>query len=32
MPNENSEAAQSQKTRVISLWVESKDKSFSFPP
>jgi hypothetical protein len=32
MPNENSEAAQSQKTRVIGLWVESKDKSFSFPP
>jgi hypothetical protein len=32
LPNENSEPAQSQKTRVINLWVESKDKSFSFPP
>jgi hypothetical protein len=32
MPNENSDPAQSQKTRVINLWVESKDKSFSFPP
>ena len=32
MPNENSDPAQSQKPRVINLWVESKDKSFSFPP
>ena len=32
LPNENSDPAQSQKTRVVSVWVESKDKSFSFPP
>jgi hypothetical protein len=32
LPNENSDPAQSQKTRVINIWVESKDKSFSFPP
>jgi len=32
LPNENSDPAQSQKTRVINLWIESKDKSFSFPP
>jgi hypothetical protein len=32
LPNENSDPVQSQKTRVVSLWVESKDKSLSFPP
>jgi hypothetical protein len=32
LPNENSDPAQSQKTRVVNLWVESKDKSLSFPP
>jgi hypothetical protein len=32
LPNENSDPAQSQKTRVVNIWVESKDKSFSFPP
>lgn len=27
-----SDAEKSRKTRVVSIWVESKDKSFSFPP
>jgi hypothetical protein len=31
MPDE-ADAEKSRKNRVISVWVESKDKSFSFPP
>lgn len=31
MPDE-SDADKSRKTRVISVWVDSRDKSFSFPP
>jgi hypothetical protein len=31
MPDE-SDPEKNRKTRVVSVWVESKDKSFSFPP
>ena len=31
MPGAN-DAEKSQKTKVVSLWVDTKDKSFSFPP
>jgi len=31
MPDEG-DAEKSRKTRVISVWVDSRDKSFSFPP
>jgi hypothetical protein len=31
MPDE-SDPDKNRKTRVVSVWVESKDKSFSFPP
>lgn len=26
------DAEKSQKTKVVSLWIDTKDKSFSFPP
>ena len=29
---EPSDAAKSQKTRVVNIWVETSDHSFSFPP
>ncbi|MGC2752023.1 MAG: hypothetical protein WCA40_06615 [Candidatus Acidiferrum sp.] len=31
MPTAN-EPEKSQKTKVVTVWVDSKDKSFSFPP
>lgn len=31
MPNAN-DAEKSQKTKVVTVWIDSKDKSFSFPP
>jgi len=31
MPGAN-DPEKSQKTKVVSLWVDTKDKSFSFPP
>ena len=31
MPSSN-DPEKSQKTKVVSLWVDTKDKSFSFPP
>lgn len=31
MPNAN-DPEKSQKTKVVNVWVDSKDKSFSFPP
>lgn len=32
MPIANNEPEKSQKTKVVPLWVDTKDKSFSFPP
>jgi hypothetical protein len=29
---EPSDAPKSQKTRVVNVWVETSDHSFSFPP
>jgi hypothetical protein len=31
MPDAN-DAEKSQKTKVVSVWIDAKDKSFSFPP
>jgi len=31
MPNAN-DAEKSQKTKIVSVWIDAKDKSFSFPP
>jgi len=31
MPNAN-DPEKSQKTKVVNVWVDTKDKSFSFPP
>jgi hypothetical protein len=31
MPNAN-DPEKSQKTKVVNVWIDSKDKSFSFPP
>jgi hypothetical protein len=31
MPNAN-DSEKSQKTKVVNVWIDSKDKSFSFPP
>ena len=32
LPSANTEPEKAQKTKVINVWVDSKDKSFSFPP
>ncbi len=32
MPTPNTEPEKSQKTKVVNVWVDTKDKSFSFPP
>jgi len=32
MPTANNDPEKAQKTRVVNVWVDSKDKSFSFPP
>ncbi len=32
MPTANNDPEKSQKTRVVNVWVDTKDKSFSFPP
>jgi hypothetical protein len=32
MPIANNEPEKSQKTKVVNVWVDTKDKSFSFPP
>jgi len=32
MPIANNDPEKSQKTKVVSIWVDTKDKSFSFPP
>ncbi|HXC86353.1 MAG TPA: hypothetical protein VNU23_01125 [Candidatus Cybelea sp.] len=32
MPTVNSDPEKSQKTKVVNVWVDTKDKSFSFPP
>jgi hypothetical protein len=32
MPTANNDPEKAQKTRVVNVWVDTKDKSFSFPP
>jgi hypothetical protein len=32
MPTANNDPEKSQKTKVVNVWVDTKDKSFSFPP
>jgi hypothetical protein len=32
MPIANNDPEKSQKTKVVNVWVDTKDKSFSFPP
>jgi hypothetical protein len=32
MPTANTDPEKSQKTKVVNVWVDTKDKSFSFPP
>ncbi len=32
MPIANNDPEKAQKTRVVPLWIDTKDKSFSFPP
>jgi hypothetical protein len=32
MPTANSDPEKSQRTKVVNVWVDTKDKSFSFPP
>ena len=32
MPIANNDPEKSQKTKVVSVWIDAKDKSFSFPP
>jgi len=32
MPTANPDPEKSQKTKVVNVWVDTKDKSFSFPP
>jgi hypothetical protein len=32
MPVANNDPEKSQKTKVVNVWVDTKDKSFSFPP
>ena len=32
MPTANNDPEKAQKTKVVNVWVDTKDKSFSFPP
>jgi len=32
MPTANTDPEKAQKTKVVNVWVDTKDKSFSFPP
>ena len=32
MPTANNDPEKAQKTKVVPIWIDTKDKSFSFPP
>jgi len=32
LPTANNDPEKAQKTKVVNVWVDTKDKSFSFPP
>ena len=32
LPTANNDPEKAQKTRVVPIWIDTKDKSFSFPP